>query len=345
MTDHVRVERSDGVLAITLNRPERRNAITVAMYGVLADAIAGAFEDGETRVITIRGEGVDFAAGNDLADFLEADPRGEDIPVWRLLRALAECQIPIVAAVHGNCVGIGTTMLLHCDLVIAAEDSRFSMPFVDLGLVPEAASSLLFPRLAGRRRAARYLLLAEPFGADEALTVGLASHVVPLLALDQKLTELTGKLLAKPREALRLTQALLRQGAQDEILERMKLESSKFAERLDSQETLWFPEWEFGGPYYQNPQGYEQFNPVDHVAKWRTPILVIHGEQDFRVPYTQGLGSFTAAQRRGIESRLLIFPEENHWVLKAADSVLWYHTVLGWLDAHLKDSPHQPSTP
>lgn len=237
MTDHVRVERSDGVLAITLNRPERRNAITVAMYGVLADAIAGAFEDGETRVITIRGEGVDFAAGNDLADFLEADPRGEDIPVWRLLRALAECQIPIVAAVHGNCVGIGTTMLLHCDLVIAAEDSRFSMPFVDLGLVPEAASSLLFPRLAGRRRAARYLLLAEPFGADEALTVGLASHVVPLSALDQMLTELTGKLLAKPREALRLTQALLRQGAQDEILERMKLESSKFAERLDSQET------------------------------------------------------------------------------------------------------------
>ncbi|HYX75284.1 MAG TPA: S9 family peptidase [Steroidobacteraceae bacterium] len=110
-------------------------------------------------------------------------------------------------------------------------------------------------------------------------------------------------------------------------------------------EELWFPEWEFGGPYYQNPQGYEQFNPADHVSKWRTPILVIHGEQDFRVPYTQGLASFTAAQRRGIDSRLLIFPEENHWVLKAADSVLWYHTVLGWLDAHLKDSPHQPSTP
>ena len=110
-------------------------------------------------------------------------------------------------------------------------------------------------------------------------------------------------------------------------------------------EELWFPEWEFGGPYYHNPQGYEQFNPVDYVAKWRTPILVIHGEQDFRVPYTQGLASYTAAQRRGIDSRLLIFPEENHWVLKAADSVLWYHTVLGWLDAHLKDSPHQPSTP
>jgi dipeptidyl aminopeptidase/acylaminoacyl peptidase len=110
-------------------------------------------------------------------------------------------------------------------------------------------------------------------------------------------------------------------------------------------EELWFPEWEFGGPYYENPTGYEQFNPVDFVTKWRTPLLVIHGQQDFRVPYTQGLGSFTAAQRRGIESKLLIFPQENHWVLKPADSVLWYHTVLGWLDAHLKEQPHQPSTP
>ena len=235
MTDHVRVERADGVLAITLNRPERRNAITVAMYGVLADSIAEAFEDGETRVITIRGEGQDFAAGNDLADFLGAE-RGDDLPVWRLLRALAENEIPIVAAVHGNCVGIGTTMLLHCDLVIAAEDSRFSMPFVDLGLVPEAASSLLFPRLAGRRRAARYLLLGEAFGAEEALTVGLASHVTPAAALDAKLREVTDRLLAKPGEALRLTQGLLRQGARDEIIDRMKLESTKFAERLDSAE-------------------------------------------------------------------------------------------------------------
>jgi dipeptidyl aminopeptidase/acylaminoacyl peptidase len=112
-----------------------------------------------------------------------------------------------------------------------------------------------------------------------------------------------------------------------------------------STEELWFPEWEFGGPYYQNPQGYEQFNPVDYVTKWRTPLLVVHGEQDFRVPYTQGLAAFTAAQRRGIESKLLMFPQENHWVLKPADSLLWYHTVLSWLDTHLKDSPHQPSTP
>jgi dipeptidyl aminopeptidase/acylaminoacyl peptidase len=112
-----------------------------------------------------------------------------------------------------------------------------------------------------------------------------------------------------------------------------------------STEELWFPEWEFGGPYYENPQAYEKFNPVNFVTRWRTPMLVIHGEQDFRIPYSQGLGAFTALQRRGIDSRLLIFPDENHWVLKPANSVLWYHTVLGWLDTHLRDSPHQPSTP
>src|SRR4051812_32278210 len=236
MTEHVRVEKGGGVLAITLARPERRNAITVAMYAALAAAIAGAFDDGQTRLITIRGEGQDFAAGNDLADFLESAPRDEEIPVWRLLRALAECQIPIVAAVQGNCVGIGTTMLLHCDLVIADDSARFSMPFVDLGLVPEAASSLLFPRLAGRRRAARYLLLAEPFGADEALAIGLVSHKVGAGQLDAKLGEIVAGLLAKPREALRLTQKLLRTATQEETLTRMKLESTMFAERLDSAE-------------------------------------------------------------------------------------------------------------
>ena len=110
-------------------------------------------------------------------------------------------------------------------------------------------------------------------------------------------------------------------------------------------EELWFPEWELGGPQYENPQGYEALNPVDLVSQWKTPMLVIHGEQDFRIPYPQGLAAFTALQRRGIESRLLVFPDENHWVLKPANSILWYHTVLGWLDTHLKDSPQQPSTP
>ena len=237
MSEHVRVEKEGGVLAIALARPDRRNAITVAMYAALADAIEGAAEDPDVRVISLRGEGQDFAAGNDLVDFLEAAPRlDEEIPVWRLLRGLATCEIPIVAAVHGNCVGIGTTMLLHCDLVIADDSAKFSMPFVDLGLVPEAASSLVFPRLAGRRRAARYLLLSEPFGADEAQAIGLVSHRATGGALEAKLDEVVATLLAKPPEALRQTQRLLRHGSHDEILERMKLESSLFAERLESAE-------------------------------------------------------------------------------------------------------------
>ena len=156
MSEHVRVEKQGAVLAVTLARPDRRNAITVAMYAALADAVEQASGDASVRLVTFRGEGQDFAAGNDLADFLDA-PRATAArsPVWRFLRALAACETPLVAAVHGNCVGIGTTMLLHCDLVVAEEGTRFSLPFVDLGLVPEAASSLLLPKMAGRRFAAR----------------------------------------------------------------------------------------------------------------------------------------------------------------------------------------------
>jgi enoyl-CoA hydratase/carnithine racemase len=237
MSEHVRVEQNGPVLAITLARPERRNAITVAMYTALADAIERASRDPSIRVIIFRGEGQDFAAGNDLADFLSALPRDtEEIPVWRLLRALAQCEAPIVAAVHGNCVGIGTTMLLHCDLVIAEEGARFSLPFVDLALVPEAASSLLLPRLAGRRRAARYLLLGEPFGVDEAMAIGLASHRAGAGELEATLAAVVAALLAKPAEALRQTQHLLRHGTREEILDRMKMEGDLFSERLASAE-------------------------------------------------------------------------------------------------------------
>jgi enoyl-CoA hydratase/carnithine racemase len=235
LVDH----RPDGVLSIVLARPERRNAITVAMYAALAGAIEGAADNGAIRLITIEGQGEDFTAGNDLGDFLQAMPdpgSAEDIPVWRLLRALARNQVPVVAAVHGNAVGIGTTMLFHCDFVLAEEGCRFVMPFVDLGLVPEAASSLLFPRLAGRRRAARHLLLGEPFGAAEALDMGLASHLVPQGQLKRALAGLVAALLAKPPEALRQTQRLLRREDTEEILERMELENGHFAERLQSDE-------------------------------------------------------------------------------------------------------------
>jgi enoyl-CoA hydratase/carnithine racemase len=237
MTSDIRTRTSGGELSITLARPDRRNAITVAMYSALAEAIEAAAKDDTVRLITIRGEGKDFTAGNDLSDFLAELPRQSgDIPVWRLLRALARNQVPMLAAVQGNAVGIGTTMLLHCDFVVAEESARFSLPFVDLGLVPEAASSLLLPRLAGRKRAARYLLLGEPFGAREALDAGIVSHVVADGELEAESGRIVAALLAKPPEALRLTQKLLRQGSADELLERMELEGSHFSERLQSQE-------------------------------------------------------------------------------------------------------------
>ena len=237
MSEHVLVERKGDVLAITLARPDRRNAITVAMYAALADAVESAAGDDNVRLITLCGEGQDFTAGNDLGDFMAELPRdGSDIPVWRLLRALAKNQVPIVAAVHGNAVGIGTTMLFHCDFVIAEEGTRFLMPFVDLGLVPEAASSLILPRLAGRRRAARYLLLGEPFGPEEALDFGLVSHIAPASQLGPAVDKVVSALRAKPAEALRLTQRLLRRGNTDELLERMELENGHFTERLTSTE-------------------------------------------------------------------------------------------------------------
>lgn len=237
MSEHVRVENGGGVLAITLDRPERRNALTVDMYAALADAVNAGAADPSVRLISFRGQGVDFAAGNDLADFLNAAPRlDEDIPVWRFLRALAECETPLLASVHGNCVGIGTTMLLHCDLVVAEDGARFSLPFVDLALVPEAASSLLIPRLAGRRLAARYLLLCESFGVDEALGWGLVSHRASPGELANLTADVTRRLLAKPAEALRLTQGLLRTAGRGEIVERMRQESALFSERLNSSE-------------------------------------------------------------------------------------------------------------
>lgn len=238
MSEHIRIKESgSGLLEITLKRPDRRNAITVAMYAALADELEKARGDPTIRLIVLRGEGPDFTAGNDLGDFLAELPRdGSDIPVWRLLRALAINQTPILAAVHGNAVGIGTTMLFHCDFVVAEEGTRFLMPFVDLGLVPEAASSLLMPRLAGRRRAARYLLLGEPFGPEEALEFGLVSHVAPAGQLDETVEHVIAALLAKPSEALRLTQALLRRHGTEKVLERMELENGHFSERLTSAE-------------------------------------------------------------------------------------------------------------
>lgn len=238
MTEHVLIERHGPHLRLLLNRAERRNAITVAMYAALADAIVAAQDDYAVRVITLEGDGVDFTGGNDLADFMKEMPQDgqTDIPVWRLLRALATNQVPLIAAVHGNAIGIGTTMLFHCDLVVAEEGTRFKMPFTELGLVPEAASSLILPRLGGRQLAAKYLLIGEPFGVDEAERFGLVTHRAKTGKLDERLSEVVSALLTRPPEALRLTQRLLRGTFHDEVLDRMELENSHFSERLTSDE-------------------------------------------------------------------------------------------------------------
>ena len=238
MSDHVEVKREGAVLSIVLNRPERRNALTVAMYAELAEAVRSASSDRDVRLITIRGNGADFTAGNDLMDFLsEARPDAvEELPVGQFLLALADNEVPLIAAVHGNAIGIGTTMLLHCDVVLADADARFKLPFVELGLVPEAGSSLLLPRLSGRRAAARMLLLGESFGAEEAAQWGVVSHVVPAGGLNDALSDVVQTLLSRPPEALRMTQRLLRAADREEVKERIGVEGRHFSERLQSDE-------------------------------------------------------------------------------------------------------------
>ena len=174
------VHTEAGVMTLTFNRVDKKNSITSAMYAALADALAQAEQDGAVRAVLIQGDATIFSAGNDIGDFLQRRRRPtEESPVFRFLRAIATFPKPIVAAVCGPAVGIGTTMLFHCDLVYAGDNAAFSMPFVNLGLCPEAASSLLVPQMFGYHRAAEALLLGEPFMAEAALEVGLVNRVVP----------------------------------------------------------------------------------------------------------------------------------------------------------------------
>ena len=177
--EHIITENRDGILRIEINRPDKKNALTAAMYQAMADALKAAEADSKVRVVLIHGKSDLFTAGNDLQDFLDNRSRDENRPAFQFLRNISRAQKPIVAAVAGAAVGIGTTMLLHCDLVYAAPNARLQLPFVNLGLVPEAASSLLLPALVGYQRAAELLLLGEPFSAQTAKEIGLVTAVVP----------------------------------------------------------------------------------------------------------------------------------------------------------------------
>ena len=221
-----------GVLTLTLNRLERKNSITSDMYAQLADGIARAQDDASVRVVLIQGHETVFCAGNDIGDFLNKPPAGQDSPVFRFLRGIATFPKPIVAAVCGPAVGIGTTMLFHCDLVYAGDNAAFSMPFVNLGLCPEAASSLLVPQMLGYHRAAEALLLGEPFMAEAALEVGLVNRIVPPTEANAIAQGQARKLAAKPLSALVETKRLLKKAQMPAVLERMGEEGASFGRML-----------------------------------------------------------------------------------------------------------------
>ena len=233
---HILTETRDGVARIEINRPEKKNALTAAMYQAMADAIKAAEADAKVRVVLIHGKADLFTSGNDLQDFLDNPPRDDDRPVFQFLYGISRAQKPIVAAVAGAAVGIGTTMLLHCDLVYAAPNSRLQLPFVNLGLVPEAASSLLLPALVGYQRAAELLFLGEPFSAQKAQEIGLVTEVVPEERLFEVAWAQAEKLAAKPAASLRLTKWLMKHGQMDAVGQRIKLESEQFGKRLASPE-------------------------------------------------------------------------------------------------------------
>jgi enoyl-CoA hydratase/carnithine racemase len=208
----IRTETVNGVARIEIARPEKKNAITVAMYQALADAIGAAHDDGAVRALLIHGQKDIFTAGNDLEDFLKNPPSGMDAPVFKFMQALGYAEKPVVAAVNGAAVGIGTTMLLHCDLVYCADNAMFSMPFVSLGVCAEFASSLLVPLNAGYHKAAEKLLLADPISAEEALEMKIVNRILPPGEVLDYAIKQAERFNALPPASVRETKRLMKSG-------------------------------------------------------------------------------------------------------------------------------------
>lgn len=237
MTDNIRIERDGRVLVVTMDRPDKKNALTHAMYAAMADAIDGAQGDDGIRAVLIAGAGDCFTSGNDLVDFQMNPPRGSDTPVARFLRSILNAEKPLIAAVGGVAVGVGVTMLLHCDIVVVSERAMLQTPFVDLALVPEAGSSLLLPRLVGNAMASDMFLTGRRLSGEEAVACGLASRFAAHDDLDAEARQIARDIAAKAPESVKLTKGLLRK-TRDEIGERMALESELFTARLQSPEFM-----------------------------------------------------------------------------------------------------------
>jgi enoyl-CoA hydratase/carnithine racemase len=233
----VTTERDGAVLIVRLTRPEKKNALTLAMYSAITAAFREASGAGDIHVLLFLGSPGAFTSGNDIADFMASPPSGPDSPVFGFLEALSTFEKPLVMGVDGPAIGVGTTMLLHADLVVASTRSRFQMPFVDLGLVAEGASSVLLPERVGLALASRWLLLGESFDAEAARASGLLSEVVSPEALEDRARSLAQALASKPVEAVRITKKLLRDPQREAVQKALHREGDAFVARLASPET------------------------------------------------------------------------------------------------------------
>ena len=226
----------NGVATVEIARPEKKNAITQAMYQQMADAINAAAADASVRAVLITGQPGIFTSGNDIEDFMQRPPGDLESPAFVFMKALMGCEKPVIAAVTGAAIGIGTTMLLHCDFVYVSDEARLAMPFVSLGLVPEFASSLIVPQLMGNARAAEKILLGDPFTGADAVEVGIANAVLPANEVVNHARRVAERFNALPPGAVRETKKLMRRARSQAALETIGIEGKVFAERLQSPE-------------------------------------------------------------------------------------------------------------
>ncbi|MCO8312367.1 enoyl-CoA hydratase-related protein [Pseudomonas mandelii] len=239
MPDTIRFERERGLLTLRINRPEKKNALTRAMYSHLAEALKQADTDPEINAVLITGGAECFTAGNDIFDFLQQPPSNLDSPVFHFMLNLLECRKPVIAAVAGAAVGIGTTMLLHCDLVYVSTDTRLRMPFVNLGLCPEFGSSLILPRLLGQAKAAQLLLLGEAFSGEQAAAWGIATEALRSgEAVLAKAREIALRFESLPPEAVRISKQLMKAPDREQLRKVIEEEGALFTQRLRSPEAM-----------------------------------------------------------------------------------------------------------
>jgi enoyl-CoA hydratase/carnithine racemase len=232
MASEILHNQEGAVLTLTLNRVDKKNSLTAQMYADLANALTQAISDDSVKVVLLQGHETVFSAGNDIADFLQQPPATEESAVFRFLRGIATFPKPLLASVCGPAVGVGTTMLFHCDLVYAGDNAAFSMPFVNLGLCPEAASSLLAVQLMGYHRAAEALLMGEPFQVDEALEMGLVSRVLPPTEANAYAQAQAQKMASKPLSSLMETKRLMKARLTPDVLACMQEEGKSFGRML-----------------------------------------------------------------------------------------------------------------